>query len=63
MEVTAKTLNFGPIATTRMACEAGAMAAETAVLAVLSGPVSYTIDADMLTLDAAGAGLMFRAAP
>lgn len=63
VEVTADTLTFGPIATTRMACEAGPTAVETAVLAVLSGPVSYTIDADMLTLDAGGAGLMFREAP
>lgn len=63
VEVTPDILTFGPIATTKMACEAGAMSVETAVLAVLSGPLSYTIDADVLTLDAGGAGLLFRAAP
>lgn len=63
VEVTPDTLTFGPIATTKMACEAGAMSVETAVLAILSGPVNYSIDAGLLTLDAGGAGLMFRAAP
>jgi heat shock protein HslJ len=63
VDVTADTLTFGPIATTKMACDAAAMSVETAVLAVLSGPVSYSIDADVLTIDAGGAGLMFRAAP
>lgn len=62
VEVTADTLTFGPIATTKMACDAGAMAVETAVLAVLSGPVAYSIDADILTLESGDAGLMFRAA-
>jgi len=61
--VTADTLNFGPIATTKMACEAGPASVETAVLGVLSSTVDYTIDADVLTLDAGGAGLIFRAAP
>jgi heat shock protein HslJ len=63
VEVTPDELTFGPIATTKMACEAGAMAVETAVLAVLTGPVRYSIDADVLTIDADGAGLMFRAVP
>jgi heat shock protein HslJ len=62
VEVTADTLTFGPIATTKMACEAGPASVESAVLAVLSGSVSYTIDADVLALDAGDAGLMFRAA-
>jgi heat shock protein HslJ len=62
VEVTAGTITFGPIATTKMACEAAPASVESAVLAVLSGPVRYTIDADVLTLDAGGAGLMFRAA-
>jgi hypothetical protein len=30
---------------------------------VLSGAVAYTIDADVLNLDAGEAGLAFRAAP
>ncbi len=62
VEVTPDSLAFGPISTTKMACEAGAMSVETAVLAVLTGPVSYTIDADVLTLSSGGAGLIFRAA-
>jgi heat shock protein HslJ len=63
VEITADTLTFGPIVTTKMACEANAMSVETAVLAVLSGAVGYAIDADVLTVTAGGAGLMFRAAP
>jgi heat shock protein HslJ len=63
VEVTPDTLTFGPIATTKMACDAAAMSVETAVLAVLSGPVKFSIDADVLTIDAGGAGLIFRAAP
>lgn len=63
VEVTADTLTFGPIALTKMACEAGPMSVETAVVSVLSGSVGYTIDADVLTLDAGAAGLIFRAAP
>ena len=62
VEVAADTLRFGPIATTKMACEPGPMSVESAVLAVLSGDVAYTIDADRLTLDAGDAGLVFRAA-
>ena len=62
VEVTADTLTFGPIATTKMACEAGLASVESVVLSVLSGTVDYTIDADVLTLDGGGAGLNFRAA-
>lgn len=63
VEVTADTLTFGPIALTKMACEAGPMSVETAVTAVLSGPVGYIIDAGLLTLEAGGSGLILRAAP
>jgi len=63
VELTADTLTFGPVALTKMACEAGPMAVETAVTTVLSGEVAYTIDADVLTLDTFEAGLIFRAAP
>jgi heat shock protein HslJ len=63
VEVTDATLDFGPIGLTKMACEPGAMAVEAAVTAVLSGTVRYTIEADALTLDAGGIGLMLRAAP
>jgi heat shock protein HslJ len=61
VEVTADTLTFGPIATTKMACEAGPASVESAVLGVLNGTVDYTIDADVLTLDAGNAGLILRA--
>lgn len=63
VSVAGSTLTFGPIALTKMACEGGAMAVETAFIAVLSRPVSYTIDANILTIDAGDAGLTFRAAP
>jgi heat shock protein HslJ len=62
VEATDDTLTFGPIATTKMACEAGPASVESAVLGVLSGTVDYTIDANVLTLDAGHAGLNFRAA-
>lgn len=61
--VAADTLTFGPIALTKRGCEPEAMVAETAVVAVLSGSATYTISADVLTLDAGDAGLVFRAAP
>ena len=61
--LSADKLTFGPIALTKMACDGGAMAVETAVTTVLSGAVDYTIDADILTLDAGDAGLIFRATP
>ena len=60
--VTRDTLTFGPIALTKMACEAGPRSVETAVVAVLSGAVGYTIDADTLTFRAGDSGLIFRAA-
>jgi len=62
IEVTAETLTLGPIGLTKMACEPGAMAVETAVTTVLSGVVNYTIDADVLTIRAGDRGLTFRAA-
>jgi heat shock protein HslJ len=61
VEVGADTLTFGPISLTKMACPAAEMAVERAIGAVLSGTVTYAIDADMLTLDAGNAGLVLRA--
>lgn len=55
-------LGFGPIALTKMACSADAMAVERAVTAVLEGQVAYAIEGPTLTLDARGVGLMLRAA-
>ncbi len=63
VEVTADTLTFGGIGLTKRGCEAGPAAVESAVIAVLSGDVAYSIDADVLNIDAANAGLIFRAAP
>jgi heat shock protein HslJ len=61
VEVTADTLSFGPLALTKMACEAGPSAVESAMGQVLAGSIGYTIDADTLTLDADENGLIFRA--
>ena len=41
-------LTFGPLATTRMACEENLMAQETAVLEALAGVPGWEIDADGL---------------
>ena len=57
------TIAFGPIATTKMACAEDAMALEAAVLQVLTGEATYTIDADTLTLQNGANGLMLKAAP
>ncbi len=61
--VTDDTLAFGPMMLTKRACQAGPSSVEQAVTTVLTGTVSYTIDADLLTIDAGGPGLVFRAAP
>jgi len=63
VEIDSTTLAFGAIALTKMACGPAAMAVEQVVSAVLSGTVSYSIEAASLTLDAGGAGLILRAAP
>ncbi len=56
-------VTFGPIATTRMACEPAAMQVEQQVLTVLSGTATFAIDADALTLTNGAGGLVARAAP
>ena len=56
-EVGNATITFGPLATTRMACVDG-QDVEQHVLAVLSGQVTYAIDADTLQLSSpSGEGL------
>jgi heat shock protein HslJ len=60
-EIGDATITFGPIATTRMACEQPAMDAEAQILAVLQGEVGYAIEADRLTLTGDDAGLILRA--
>ncbi len=56
-------ITFGPIATTKMACDGAAGEVEKAVLGVLAGDVAYTIDADSLQLRGAAGGLDLRARP
>lgn len=46
----AGTITFGPLATTRKACEPAVMEQEDMILSVLSGEVSYEIESDRLSL-------------
>ena len=48
--ITDTTITFGPLALTRMACGEPQTTLETAVVAVLDGEVTYTIDGDALQL-------------
>jgi heat shock protein HslJ len=61
-EATGQDIVFGPIATTRMACNEASMEVEAHVLAVLDGTASYAIEADVLTLTNGETGLVLRAA-
>lgn len=63
VQVAADTLTFGPMALTRMACPDAQSSVESAVVKVLDGTVHYTIEADILTIDAGASGLTYRAAP
>ncbi len=58
--VTDGTITFGPIMTTRMACQPVAMQVEKHVLAVLRGDVGYAIDAGTLTIGGNGVGLVAK---
>ena len=49
-EITDSTVTFGPIATTRMACEGPGGDFESALLPVLTGEFEYTVTDDSLTL-------------
>ena len=60
-EVTGQQITFGPIATTRMACDETSMEAEAHVLDVLQGTATYEIEADVLTLTNGDLGLTYRA--
>jgi heat shock protein HslJ len=55
------TIAFGTIGLTERACAQPLMAFEQAILVVLGPRVGYTIEADALTLDAGGNGLVLRA--
>ncbi|HEU5108518.1 MAG TPA: META domain-containing protein, partial [Micromonosporaceae bacterium] len=60
-ELAGDTIRFGPVLTTRMACEPDAMELEAAVLAVLDGTVGYAVDGKTLTLKhPSGKGLELR---
>jgi heat shock protein HslJ len=64
-EVGATDIVFGPIATTRLACDEASSQVESHVLAVLQGTVGYTVEADVLTLTNSvqpAQGLVLRAA-
>jgi heat shock protein HslJ len=50
VEITDTTITFGPLMLTRMACPEPQTTLENAVIAVLDGEVSYTIDASTLQL-------------
>ena len=52
---------FGTIGLTERACAGPHMELEQAILAVLGPQTGYTIEADVLTLDAGGIGLVLRA--
>jgi heat shock protein HslJ len=56
-------LTFGPMVLTKRACQAEAMAVESAMTGVLRNTAAYSIDADVLTITTGDAGLTFRAAP
>jgi heat shock protein HslJ len=49
-EVKDTTITFDPMATTLMACDDTTMSVEDAVLAVLQGEVSYSVDGETLVL-------------
>lgn len=51
-------LTFGPLALTKMRCDEAAMVLETAVVATLSGEVTYSIEAASLTLQHGTTGLV-----
>jgi heat shock protein HslJ len=50
VEVTDTTMTFGPIATTKMACEPDLTALETSILTVLQGEVTYEIDGATMSI-------------
>jgi len=62
--ITDATLTFGPMISTKMACEGPGNDVERVMQSVLSGEVPYTIDGDTLTITGAdGTTLTFRGRP
>ncbi len=63
VQITATTMTIGPMALTKKACQPPAAGVEAAVTAALTGEVTYSIEADRLTVTSkSGAGLMLKAA-
>lgn len=62
VEIVDSSVTFGPMRMTRMACPGPAQAVETAVLAVLTDEVTFSIEGSQLTLTKGDQGLMYRAA-
>jgi heat shock protein HslJ len=60
-DVGATDIVFGPLATTLMACDEASSQVESQVFGVLQGTVSYTVEADVLTLTNGDQGLVLRA--
>ncbi len=56
------TITFGPVMSTKMACDDAAMTVEASVLAVLDGEVTSTIDGDRLTLTKGTSSLTYAGA-
>jgi heat shock protein HslJ len=63
VEAQGDTLTFGPVMTTKMACEKDAAAVEQAVLQALDGTVTVTIEGDTATLDNGSHGLRVELGP
>jgi heat shock protein HslJ len=61
--LTDRTITFGPVISTKMACQSSSVQVERVLIATLNGEVRYTITAGALILDAGAAGLTARATP
>jgi heat shock protein HslJ len=57
-ESSGDTLTFGPLASTKMACEQGVMDQEAQVLAALGEVTSWSVEEDRLTLSGEGGDLL-----
>lgn len=60
-EATDGEVTFTSIAVTELGCDEATMQVEAAIVAVLDGTVTYSIDADLLTLTKGDRGLAYRA--
>ena len=61
--ITETTIEFGPIALTRMACEGDATTVENFVVTVLTGVTDYTIEGSTLTIMNGDQGLVATGTP